>query len=246
MHRSYVSKEWIDSFINNNNHPLPAEVVSRFISVLRIKADEPVAVFDGHGRQVVGFLINNKHQIIFAEPKIEVLSPNKSKIILVQAAIEESKMAETIRRGCEYGVDEFIIYNASRSEKYCYNKLLAKKERLMRLSQDACRQSERFFIPEIHFIESITTILKTQQTGDLGVYGDARENKRLSSILREHGALQGDFYIVVGPEGGLTEDEALHLSKAGFIGVIWAPFILRSELAALAAIAIVHAFGGRA
>jgi 16S rRNA (uracil1498-N3)-methyltransferase len=246
VHRSYVSKEWIDSFIVDNKIAIPPEACARFFSVVRIKAKEQAAVFDGNGREVAGVLAYEDRFARFLNPVLRIIPPPCSKIILVQAALDDSKLAETIKRGSEYGIDRFIIFNAQRSEKFCFKKLLAKKERFERIAQDACRQSERLFIPTIEFHELMSSLFVSQEKKTLGLFGDSKEQRLLSKLLWEQKEMHNNYCIVVGPEGGLTEAECSTLHDFGFIGVQWAPFVLRSELACLSPVSILQAFLGRA
>jgi 16S rRNA (uracil1498-N3)-methyltransferase len=248
MHRSYVPKEWISCFSANKKHPLPKDVAARFFSVLRIKAHEEVAVFDGCGREVIGLLTKNPDQtVVFLQASLHVAQPSKPQIILVQAATEEGKMAETVRRGCEYGIDQLIIFNGERSEKFSFNKLQKREQRLWHIAEDACRQSGRLFIPSLSFASSIAAFQK-EKTHDLGlgIFGDLLGYRLLSKILAERGSFTEDFIVVVGPEGGLSVNEKEELIKGGFLSAKWAPFTLRCELAGLAAIAIFNAYIGKA
>lgn len=245
MHRSYVPKEWIDAFIVDERHELPQDAITRFYSVLRVKPDESVAVFDGCGRQVVGIISKITANFIKAELLFTPLS--NPEIVLVQAAIEEAKITETIQRGVEYGVDRFIIFFAERSDPYILSKLEKRLDRLMRIAQDASRQSERMYIPSIATVSSLKDVV--QQTIDnmgLGVFGDPQSSQKFSEILRRQWPFKKPFWIVVGPEGGLSSSECDRLSEAGLTGVQWAPYVLRSELAGLSAIAIFNAINGRA
>jgi 16S rRNA (uracil1498-N3)-methyltransferase len=243
MHRSYVSPAWVDSFLIDNNEPLPIDAAKRFTQVLRIHADEEIAVFDGQGRELRGYLKLNDNNVYFSKAKLHQQALSQPQLILYQAAISEDKISETIKRGCEFGVDRFIIFNAERSEAHCYLKLTRKKDRFNRIAIDACRQSGRFFIPPVYFSPSLL-FDKTPQ--GFGIYGDVAEKRRLSEILKPEAGLLDEFHIVVGPEGGLSPKEIEVLQKWGFWSVSWAPYVLRSELAHLAPLAIINAFCGRA
>jgi len=239
----------MDSYLADVNQPLPTTAMERFFSVLRIKPQEMVAVFDGCGREVRGLLAFNKNTktAVFANATLIEQERLKPAIVLVQAAIEEKSLSETIKRGCEYGVDRFIIFSAEHSEKFCFNKLRAKVDRLDRIARDACRQSGRFFVPTISFKDRLDDIISEERSVmSFGVFGDVGERSLLSNRLRGWQNVGGEFFVVVGPEGGLSDTERTMLKRRGFFGVQWAPFTLRSELAALAAIAIFHAFVGRA
>lgn len=248
MHRSFVDKDWIDRFTQNNQHELPAEVVARFFSVVRIKPDEIVGVFDGCGREVVGTVTHDKqHQRAhFIKGILQVSLPLKPTIILMQAALEESKLTETIKRGCEIGVDKFVVFNAERSEPFCYKKAVNKQERFMRVAQDACRQSGRLFIPSIEYKDALAHVLKETSNETLGIFGAVDGSMLLSVVLKEYAAQALSLAVVVGPEGGLSGAEVKQLQQTQFIGARWAPFVLRSELAGVLAVAIMQSGLGRA
>lgn len=243
MHRSYVSPAWIDLFLADRNEPLPIDAAKRFTQVLRVHENEEIAVFDGQGREVRGCLSFSHQSVHFVNANLHQHTVTKPLVILYQAAISEDKISETIKRGCEFGVDRFIIFAAERSEAHCFLKLKRKQDRLFRIAIDACRQSGRFFIPTIDFLPSLS-MDKTPE--GLGIYGDVSEKKRLSEFLNQHADFLDQFHIVVGPEGGLSAKEGAVLKGWGFVPVSWAPYVLRSELAHLAPLAIFNAFSGRA
>jgi 16S rRNA (uracil1498-N3)-methyltransferase len=244
MHRSYVSKTWIDAFINSEQEVLPKESEARFFSVLRIKPDEEVAVFDGHGREVVGRLQRRAAGAHFVGARLCTRAKQLPEIVVIQSAIDEAKLAQTIQRGCEFGVDRFIIFPARRSEAHCFARLAKRLDRLMRIAEDASRQCGRYYLPSIELCE-LDAILKAMRTG-LGIFGDVNSETHLSQLLRQQAASEQPCVIAIGPEGGLHPDEMVKLTAAGFHGVRWAPHVLRAELAMLAPVAILNAFYGRA
>lgn len=246
MHRSYVSKLWIDAYLDNNQERLPRDVEQRFFSVVRIKSDEEVAVFDGAGRQIVGALKKDGTGAYFFSARVIEEEPAKPAIVVLQAAIEDAKLSQTIQRGCEFGVDRFVIFPAERSDKFCFEKLKKRADRFMRIAEDAARQSGRLFIPSIEFETNLSDALaKTRAHECIGFFGEVAHNVRLSQILSQHVNREASYYVVIGPEGGLCESEKALLCSSGFLGVLWAPYVLRSELASLAAVSIINAYCGR-
>jgi 16S rRNA (uracil1498-N3)-methyltransferase len=249
MHRSYLPKNWIDTFLIDENTPLPQEAFTRFFSILRIRPDEKVAVFDGYGREIIGFLRLSKSNkwAHFTNAKLTITKPGNTKVVLVQSALHETKLLETIKRGSEYGVDQFIVVAAERNETFIYHKLLNKRERFIRVAQDACRQSGRLFIPSIDFVDSLGLVFKNLMKDPyIAVFGEVNQDCLLSAVLQKEKLFDKNFYIAVGPEGGFSTKERQELISNGFLAVQWAPFTLRSELASLAAIAIFNSFMGRA
>lgn len=236
MHRAFVQKPWIDSYLKNQAHPLPLEVANRFFKVLRLKADEQVGVFDGHGREVRGLLAKIETGAFFTKACLHEEKPFEPSITLMQAAIEESKISETIKRGTEFGFDKFIIFNAEHSERYCFDKLKKREERLNLLAIDASRQSGRLFVPQIEFADSLTLAIKDKTA----IFGDPHAQFLLSEVLATKEFFK-EIVVLIGPEGGFSKAELLNLQKAQAISTRFAPYTLRSELASLAAIALVNA-----
>ena len=88
MYRTFIEPAWVDNFINNPNIKLPDDVLFRFYKIIRIKKNEKIALFDGAGRQIEGFL---QDDFITNFVIINQEAPTKN-IILVQAALEEAKI----------------------------------------------------------------------------------------------------------------------------------------------------------
>jgi 16S rRNA (uracil1498-N3)-methyltransferase len=243
MHRSYVEPAWIQAWLKDPKYAVPQEVSRRFIEIVRIKAHEKVGLFDGRGYQLEGLLVfdHNKKSYFLSDTQIKHVSLPTPQIILAQAACVESKITETLRRGCEFGVDQFVIFNAQKSEAFCFNKLKKRHERLEAVILDAARQSERLIIPTLRFCDNYQEFL-----GPQGIFGDLKAEIRLSQALKENFDPQADFLIIIGPEGGLSASEIAYLREAKLSGVRFGPYTQRTELAGLAAVAIINAFCGRA
>jgi 16S rRNA (uracil1498-N3)-methyltransferase len=245
MHRAFVEPQWIEAWLKDVRCPLPAEIVRRFITIVRVKANEEIAIFDGTGRQITGYLAKNPSDSSYyiAQGHIKLINTNAPQIILAQAAISETKLVETLRRGCEFGIDKFIIFPAHKSNNYCLEKLKKRETRLLAVLQDAARQSERLTTPSLIFATKLQDFLHTG-----GIFGDLKSTTTLSTILKEKFSPDfiADFLIIIGPEGGLGDEEISCLKSSGFFGVRFGPYTQRTELACLAAVAIFNAFCGRA
>ncbi len=241
MHRCFVETSWIKSWYLDPTKAVPSEVKDRLLKIVRIKEGETVALFDGQGHELQGLLSTNGVFSLTAQVEIE---PESVSIVLLQAAIEEVKMAETIKRGTEFGVGSFIIFKAERSDAFSYGKLEKRAPRLKSLAIDAARQSGRLFVPEISFVKNLASWKPEAKI--FGIFGDLDAQQKLSTSLATHQPKDGTIAMVVGPEGGLSLGEKNILSGHGFKSVQWAPYTLRSEFASLSAVAIINGFLGRA
>lgn len=246
MHRCFIESSWIDRFLLDPDLVLPEEVVHRLLKVVRIGARERFQVFDGQGRQIEGVISQFSPPIRLKDAKLEQEKAPTKMLILLQAAIEESKLCETLKRGTEFGIDRFIIFEAKNSDTFVLNKLKARHARLNSVVVDAARQCGRLFVPPVLITPSLgEAIQKEQDLAYRGFFGDILAEELLSSSLR-HLEDHANVILVVGPEGGLNPQEMNELHAKGFRAVRWAPYVMRTELASLAAVAIVNAFWGKA
>lgn len=241
MHRCFVDKLWIDEWLLDPKKEVPKEVNNRFFKVLRIKKDEKVALFDGQGRELSGFLSADGT----LEASLKKERPETISVVLFQAALEEAKISETLKRTTEFGIQNIIIFKAEYSDAFCLGKLEKRHERLTSLVIDAARQSGRLFVPEICFEADLKAALKCASSQAIGFFGDLSAEKKLSHVLAST-VLEHDIALAVGPEGGFSEKEKELLKAHNFCSVLWAPYTLRSELASLSPLAILNAFLGRA
>lgn len=105
--------------------------------------------------------------------------------------------------------------------------------------QSACEQSGRNTLPKLH------TPLTTSQwlassTHAQRIILDPNSPTRLSNVNYS----QNGYRLMIGPEGGLTEQEVYAAKQAGYQSVNAGPRILRTETAALAVIAVLQSMFG--
>lgn len=237
MHRTYIDKIYLKQYIDSGKILLDNNTVKRFIKILRTKPEELIAMFDGDGLEISGHIKNNYFEI----KTIIHNQPPEKKIILLQGALCEDKIEETVKRTTEYGIDDIVIFNAQRSEAFIFEKLKKKYERLVGIAIDASRQSGRFFVPKITLSENLKTAVKDfDNKYNLGIMGVLGEKQSILQSIKDLSNNINTTFICVGPEGGLSGDEIALLKQKEFNSAVWAPFVLRSELSSLAPLAILN------
>ncbi|WP_455366677.1 RsmE family RNA methyltransferase, partial [Kaarinaea lacus] len=107
----------------------------------------------------------------------------------------------------------------------------------------ACEQSGRVIVPTVRAVQSLQACVEQLAVPDdtLLLVLDQRGAKPLVDIGVNHNSR---IVIVVGPEGGLSEEERQWLSGKGFVAIAMGPRVLRTETAAIAAISIMQALWG--
>lgn len=205
--------------------------------VLRVSLGENIILFNGEGGEYHAVIrqINKKNIVAevlkFADRNVE--SPVK--IILAQGLARGEKMDFVIQKAVEMGVSEIVPVITER----CNVRLDQEREqKRMQHWQavviSACEQSGRNRLPVMHApIELEEWMEKTDAEMKFVLSPHAAEKlhdvKRASSVA-----------VVIGPEGGLSEAEIQAAQRKGFSALNLGPRILRTETAALAALAVLQ------
>jgi len=222
---------------------LPGEAAHHVIRVLRMKAGQPVSVFNGRGGEYDAEIIRADRNGV--EIRVGAFRDRDSEscldITLVQGISRSDRMDDTLRKAVELGVNRIIPVvsrysqagvDGSRGEKRC--------QRWRKISISACEQCGRNRLPRIERPVAFTDYLEGGNTGGLMIILLPAARTRLSRLRPAERALT----LAAGPEGGFSEEEVAAAEKRGFHPVALGPRILRTETAALAAISACQALWG--
>ena len=159
---------------------------------------------------------------------------SRRKLILAQAILQQpSRFEEIVEKATELGVSAFIPLLTERTEKKQIN-----RERLQRILREATKQVSRARKPLLDEPKKLTDVIAAtiaDQTLILlheGTSVDASLSSTLSSVT-------GDVVLLVGPEGGFTEDEVSAAQSRGALVASLGSRRLRAETAAIAAVSLV-------
>lgn len=160
-------------------------------------------------------------------------------IVVVFPAVPKAGKLETIvQKLTEVGVDEIRPWFAARSVvRWDAKKSAARAERLRAVAREAAMQSRRAYLPLVHGpsdledLPSPTIVLHEGAPSSLSIVLPAVTPQRIG--------------VVVGPEGGLSDDEIDRLAAAGAVSASLGPQILRTETAAVVGPSLVLARFGR-
>jgi 16S rRNA (uracil1498-N3)-methyltransferase len=217
----------------------PAHYVGR---VLRLKAGDPLTLFDGRGGEFAATVsaVSRKGVVVTTGEKSSRECESPLSIHLVQAISRGERMDFVVQKATELGVvrvtpvmTEFSVVKLEGSKRE------KRVRHWTRIAQSACEQSGRNRVPLIGEPRTFDEWLE-----DLGA---AQERLRLvlepqaSSTLAGLGETAGALDLLVGPEGGLSKREQALALAAGFTPLRFGPRILRTETAAIAAIAVLQA-----
>lgn len=236
---------------------LPAAVAFRFARVLRLQQGEAVELFDASGRVARGTFEPPDRMV---DVVIAVVDDGLPPVLVVQALTRTDKLEWVAAKATELGASRLILWSASRAVVKLDDERGDKKvARLQRVAADAARQCGRTRPLQVEgplTTRAVIDLLRAFGAGSdpapggeggLAVAGIVDADVTLSVLCaRERVRLQRGFAIVIGPEGGIAPAEEDAFVDAGVHGVRFSRFILRTETAALAALAIAQAGLGEA
>jgi 16S rRNA (uracil1498-N3)-methyltransferase len=204
------------------------------IKVLRISVGDIFNLSDGKGgwsRVVAEDVTKKSIRVRVLETGFE--DELSTQFTIVQAIPKGDRIKESIELSTEGGADRIVMWKASRS----IGKADEKIEKLQNTAREASKQSRRFRIPHVIGVASTDQIVDEIAKSDLALVFHESAISPLSKIVRPGAAR---VLIIIGPEGGLTDDELETFASAGAQVVLMGRPILRSAHAGLAALAAVN------
>ena len=232
MHRFYKNETLTEekSFVIDGQ---PAHQISR---VLRMQVGDKITVFDNTSNdyicEITGFL-DKSVSLSVLEP-IENMSERPLKVHLYQAVPNKwPKFEEVLKKGTEMGVASFHPIKMKRCEtKLKDGEELPKEERLGNIVVEACEQCGGLKLPGISNVSGFEEAVAEAPGIKIMAYeGDC---ERMLPDLLQSIHNQNDVSVFIGPEGGITDEEAEFFHKQGGYLFHLGKRILRTETAPIA------------
>jgi 16S rRNA (uracil1498-N3)-methyltransferase len=205
---------------------LTEEAGHHIASVLRLKANHPIVLFNGDGNEYSAQIINAQRKKVFVEADacLTLSKESSLNIHLGQGVSKGDRMDTVLQKSVELGVTEITPILTERctvklDEARWEKKLLQWQKIII----GACEQSGRNTLPSSSRL----------------VLAPGAEKP----LARQPYNSQG-FRLLIGPEGGLSEGEIHQANESGFTSCSLGPRILRTETAAISSISILQAQHG--
>ena len=222
---------------------LPAPAAHHAVRVLRLKAGDAVVLFDGRGGEYVGSITGPGPEVrvrITRHDDVEREAPVA--VTLAQALLPGEKMDWVVQKAVELGVAAIAPLETERAVVRLAGERAAKRvEHLRQVAVAACEQCGRNRVPEVAPLARLPDFLAGEAgSRALRLMPAPGAVRRMSELdLRED-----EMVVLIGPEGGLSENERQAAQAAGFVPMALGPRILRTETAGLATIAALLARRG--
>lgn len=232
-----------EALLPGRRQTIGGDAANHISRVLRLRAGDPLTLFDGRGGEYAARVEEfRKDAVIVA---VDEHSPTSREsplsLTLAQGVSRGERMDWVVQKATELGVSRIVPVLTERTVV----RLDAKQAERRRLHWQAiaiaaCEQSGRDRLPEIDPPVDLAGFLGGVDTRATRVMLSPTANLRIADLPRTEAGL----VVLIGPEGGLAEGEQRAALDAGFVGVRLGPRILRTETAAVAALALLqHQFG---
>ncbi|MDH5323993.1 MAG: 16S rRNA (uracil(1498)-N(3))-methyltransferase [Gammaproteobacteria bacterium] len=224
-----------------------AQAVQYLLRVLRLKPGDAVTVFNGDGAEYAGKIsaLEKREGCIQILQRHEVDLESPLRTVLVQGVSRGERMDYTIQKATELGISEIFPVTTERTGVNLQGERRERRrQHWQAIVTSACEQCGRNRVPLVHPVESLPSWVDRCQT--------LLQNE-LKLVLHQNAALSlrqmprvfaPGVVLLVGPEGGLTQSDLAAVSPLGFESVALGPRILRTETAALTALAILQSLWG--
>ncbi len=234
-------------FIDQNlaegqQYPLSGSAAHHITHVLRMKAGQSLALFNGKGGQFVAEIrsISKKGVDVVTHQHHREDRESHLQITLAQGISRGERMDYTLQKAVELGVARIVPVLCDYTNVKLDDARISKRhEHWRNIIINACEQCGRNRLPELLPVQDFDKWISDEQRG-LKLILHPVAAKTLGQLR----PLQQAITLLAGPEGGFSDNEVSLSVKYEYQPVILGPRILRTETAALAAISACQTLWG--
>lgn len=220
---------------------LSADTVQH-IRALRLQSGASVVVFNGDGCDYAGTLTlqGKKHAVVAIESSREIDNESPISVSLGIGMSLGDRMEYAIQKATELGVAAIMPLTTERSELRLKGERAEKKQqRWQQIAISAAEQCGRARVPLIHAPQALADWLAQVPLTDLRLVLHPEQGISLRDMPAPLSVT-----ALIGPEGGLSEEDLGRAVKAGFTPTALGPRVLRTETAPVALLSAVQTLWG--
>jgi len=233
----------VDTALLEQETPVLPKDAAKHLKVLRPETGEQIELFDGKGKwRTYAFSGDRTSPYPLTAASQVLQAPQVSQTLTLFACVTKgSRWDWTVEKATELGVTRIVPVISDRTiVRIPKDERAAKRERWLRIAEDAARQSDAKWVPEIlepvDFRDCLDLVRQT--TCLIGALTDP-PSPPIGRVVSELGDVC-DLATFVGPEGDFTPDELTALMSIAR-PVSFGNTILRAETAALFAVSVLSA-----
>jgi 16S rRNA (uracil1498-N3)-methyltransferase len=205
------------------------------VAVRRLRTGERIVLTDGLGTTVTGTVTETgKRRLVVSSEVVDTEAVPTPSFTVVQALPKGDRGELAVEVLTEIGVATIVPWAAARSVAVWRGERAAKGlTRWRATAHEAAKQARRAWFPEVVDLVSTDEVVRLLTEADLAVALHEAADESLGPLEIP---TEGSVVVVVGPEGGLTEDEIGAFTAVGAHVVRLGGEVLRTSTAGLAAV----------
>jgi 16S rRNA (uracil1498-N3)-methyltransferase len=206
------------------------------VAVRRLRVGEQVVLTDGAGVRVLGEVASTGKRLFTATAvSVESVPAPAPEVVVVQALPKGDRGELAVEVLTEVGVGRVVPWAAARSVAVWKGDRAVKSlARWRATAREAAKQARRTWFPEVSPLAVTSDVSDLVSSADLAVVLHEEASVPLASVPVP---ADGRIVVVVGPEGGLTDEEVATFVAAGAVSVRLGAEVLRTSTAGVAAVA---------
>ncbi len=225
--------------VRGGHAEISGEEARHLTRVLRVEPGQRYEISDNHNVYLAEIETARKEHVVFRTLEKFAPEPVRVRITLAAALIKFDHFEWMIEKATELGVDEIVPVETVRAERGLERAAAKRLERWRRIALESSQQSRRAHLPKVAEPEDLRSVL-ARSASYRCVLDEQPSGVTLARAFPEARTAADSVALLVGPEGGWTEEERSQFGPAGWTSVSMGPLILRAETAALAALAVVN------
>ncbi len=213
-------------------------------AVRRLRVGEPLVLTDGAGLLAPATVTAGGRSDLTLDVGPAVLvAPPPVRVVLVQALPKGERGELAVELATEAGVDAIVPWAAQRCvARWRTSDQVDKGLRRWRvIAREAAKQSRRARVPDVRDLAITADVGALAANARTLVLHESATTPLATADLPR----SGDVVLIVGPEGGLTEEELTVFDSAGATAVRLGPQVLRTSTAAAVALGALGVLTGR-
>lgn len=213
--------------IENNVAVLTPEESWHCAKVLRKKSGEPIELIDGKGnfyKGVLNSVTEKKCTAQITEGPVIQIKRNYYLHLAIAPTKQMDRIEWMIEKAVEIGIDEISFIQCKNSER-----VVIKRERILKIVESAVKQSLQATIPLVNELVSFKEILNKKT--DLNLIAHCYEGEK--QLIKSLNFSEKKVLVLIGPEGDFTQEEVTLALQHSFTGLHLGSHRLRTETAGL-------------
>jgi 16S rRNA (uracil1498-N3)-methyltransferase len=205
--------------------------------VRRIQPGEPVVLADGSGTSVLCEVVEVTRSGLVCKVRERTATPApQPRLVVVQALPKGDRAELAVQMLTEVGVDVIVPWAAARCVVQWRGERAGKAlQKWRNHAREAAKQARRPWLPEVTDLASTADVARWLGAGALPLVLHEVAERPLAALTVPD---RGDVVVVVGPEGGITDEEMAAFADAGAGAVRLGSSVLRTSTAGVAAAAV--------